>query len=168
MRRLSAVALVTLLGGFAACAAREPPARSPEAPMAAGAVPKAAEESAPPAQLSPNTTAVDESDPVVALAEAELALDRALGGARRAEPQLRADGKGRPVEAPKREALAEGEDACAVACRALASMRRSTDRLCDLTSGPGANPMRCDDARARVLRAEGKVKERCRACPASD
>ena len=59
----------------------------------------------------------------------------------------------------------EGGDGCEVACRALASMRRSADRLCGLSAGGDAG--RCDDARGRVTRAEGKVKERCPACAAS-
>jgi hypothetical protein len=53
------------------------------------------------------------------------------------------------------------EDPCAVACRALASMRSSADHLCQL-SGDGDG--RCDDARARVRGATQRVKSVCPAC----
>jgi hypothetical protein len=44
--------------------------------------------------------------------------------------------------------------ACEVACRALGSMRRSADRICQLTSADGP---RCSSGRARVARAEHRV-----------
>jgi hypothetical protein len=56
------------------------------------------------------------------------------------------------------------EDPCAVACRALASMRSSADHLCQL-SGDGDG--RCDDARARVRGATQRVRAVCPACSAA-
>ena len=52
-------------------------------------------------------------------------------------------------------------DACSVACRALESMRRSTEQLCGLA---GAGDARCIDANARVDRALARVRASCPAC----
>jgi hypothetical protein len=52
-------------------------------------------------------------------------------------------------------------DACSVACRALESMRRSTEQLCGLA---GAGDARCVDANARVDRAVARVRASCPAC----
>ena len=52
-------------------------------------------------------------------------------------------------------------DGCDVACAALASMKRATDRLCDLSTD---EPPRCTDARARVDRASARVREVCSDC----
>jgi MYXO-CTERM domain-containing protein len=48
---------------------------------------------------------------------------------------------------------------CADACRALASMRRSTDRLCAIEPGD-----RCDQARAKLHDAIERVRVSCPAC----
>jgi hypothetical protein len=53
---------------------------------------------------------------------------------------------------------------CAVACKALASMVSSADRLCQLS---GDNDGRCDDARARVRGAAARVKSSCPGCTVS-
>jgi hypothetical protein len=58
------------------------------------------------------------------------------------------------------QALASGN--CAVACRALESMRRSVARLCQLDSGP-----RCARARAKVEDASTRVHASCPSCPPS-
>lgn len=47
-------------------------------------------------------------------------------------------------------------DGCAIACRALDSMRRATDRICALE--PGAA---CEDARRRTASAETRVVQSC-------
>lgn len=167
MRRLSAVLVFMLTGSFAACAARDsaaPMSPASQAPAAGASAPDAA---APPreskaSEATATPTPQEEADPVVALAEAEGALDRALAASRRVEQE------GKPGAPKKEEPLAGGGDACAVACRALASMRRSAERLCGLATGAPAEAMRCDDARTRVTRAEGRVKQRCPACPATD
>lgn len=53
------------------------------------------------------------------------------------------------------------EDACSTACRALASMRRASERLCALT---GAADERCAKARQRTQSAAARVKEACPSC----
>lgn len=54
-------------------------------------------------------------------------------------------------------------DRCTVACRALASMQRSAERLCDLS---GDGDTRCSDAQGRVDRASRAVKSACPGCRA--
>lgn len=56
--------------------------------------------------------------------------------------------------------LATGD--CTVACLALESMQRATERLCELA--PGA---KCEDARAKVADAKRRVSESCPDCAAS-
>jgi hypothetical protein len=50
---------------------------------------------------------------------------------------------------------------CLRACDALTSMKRSADRLCDLTGG---DDPRCVDVTARYDRAERRVTRACAAC----
>ena len=52
-----------------------------------------------------------------------------------------------------------GTDRCTVVCKALSSMRASATRLCELTTDE-----RCDDAKARLTKAESKAKSACPAC----
>ncbi len=53
-------------------------------------------------------------------------------------------------------------DGCAIACRALDSMRRAKDRICALDAGAA-----CDDARRRTSSAEARVAQSC-PCALSD
>lgn len=69
---------------------------------------------------------------------------------------------------PEPAAPAAGADAkraeasgCELACRALGSMTRSTDRLCALTS---ASDARCQAARERTRAASERVQKSCGAC----
>ncbi len=48
---------------------------------------------------------------------------------------------------------------CTLSCKALASMERARDRICELS--PGA---RCDEARAKVASARDRVATACRTC----
>jgi MYXO-CTERM domain-containing protein len=48
---------------------------------------------------------------------------------------------------------------CAAACRALASIRRAADRICELEAGA-----RCDAARAKADDATKRVREACPEC----
>jgi hypothetical protein len=64
------------------------------------------------------------------------------------------------AEEERADALS-ASDACSVACRALESMRRSTEQLCGLA---GAGDARCVDANARVGRALARVRASCPAC----
>lgn len=176
-RRAVAALVLAAVSGCAAAPARSPEAQpaeaqsvapAPAAAPPAGAAPDAAvapADDAPftaeppaPADAPPGKAleagGADGGDPMVSLAEAEAALDRALRGPKKGP----AAGADRPAGAPRPQGAA---DPCTIACQALASMRRSADRLCDLSSHGGP---RCDEARARVTRAAGRVKERCPAC----
>jgi hypothetical protein len=53
---------------------------------------------------------------------------------------------------------------CSAACRALASMERAADHLCDLAGDP-EDQRRCDDARRRVIAAREHIKSACGTCP---
>jgi hypothetical protein len=78
--------------------------------------------------------------------EAGAAVDRAWSGLVKAE-----------------QALEAGASDCANACRALGSMDRAAGQLCDATRGD--DPSRCDDAKARLLRARDQVRGACGGCP---
>jgi hypothetical protein len=73
-----------------------------------------------------------------------------------AEP---AAGQAAPLSAPQGERRAGGR--CAVACRALSSMRRSAVRLCSIT---GDDDERCAHAERRLSRAADLVRRSCSAC----
>jgi MYXO-CTERM domain-containing protein len=62
-----------------------------------------------------------------------------------------------------RGAAALSGGGCAVACRALASMERATERLCTLDPGP-----RCAEARAKVREATRRVQAACADCRSGD
>lgn len=68
----------------------------------------------------------------------------------------------RSISASAKEAEALSTDDCSSACKALASMRRATDRLCALEPGP-----RCDSARAKLDEATNKVRRACPQCAVS-
>ena len=51
-------------------------------------------------------------------------------------------------------------DDCTTACKALASMRRSSQRSCEL-NGPDDPDQRCKQAEERVEAAEKRVQDRC-------
>lgn len=72
------------------------------------------------------------------------------------EPQPRAP----PKREERRQEHARADDACALSCRALASMRRAAESICELV--PGAP--RCLSATGRVERAERKVHAADCAC----
>jgi len=61
--------------------------------------------------------------------------------------------------------VALSTDSCGVACKALASMKRATEHLCELS---GDDPGSCDDARARLDRATARVRDVCGECSDSD
>jgi transposase len=146
---------------LAACAAAPPPAASPEPP---------------PPGLFAGAHEVSPADAeILALGHAEEEIDRLFPhrdaplGQRKAGPADEAPEK--PMEpAPAaaghdggyRQAPGSG-DPCAVACRALAAMASSADRLCRLA---GENDGRCDDARSRVRGATARVGSACPSCAA--
>jgi hypothetical protein len=122
------------------------------------------------------TSPIDQE--MLTLGRAEEDIDR-LFPEQRGPTGLRKPGKAGPPAAdgdkPRREELpkdapaagataASGGDACAVACKALNAMASAAERLCRLS---GENDGRCDDARARVRGASGRVKSACPACTVS-
>jgi hypothetical protein len=56
-----------------------------------------------------------------------------------------------------------GSSACDMACRALASMDRSAKVMCELAHGADEQ-VRCNDAKARLREARGRVKRTCGEC----
>jgi MYXO-CTERM domain-containing protein len=67
-----------------------------------------------------------------------------------ADPAVELETLGRELE----EELAAGN--CAVACAALESMKRASERLCEMDPGPA-----CERARAKVEDAEERVRNAC-------
>ncbi|HEU4404927.1 MAG TPA: hypothetical protein VFS43_06505, partial [Polyangiaceae bacterium] len=60
---------------------------------------------------------------------------------------------------------AGGEADCTTLCRALSSLARATERLCNLTRGEAeATERRCTDARARLKDATQRVRGACPEC----
>jgi hypothetical protein len=168
-REVTALFLSTAMA-LSGCAMRAPPAAespnaaAPAAGADSAATSEAKKEEAPPPPPPPpapepkslKVTEIDESDPVRALADAESLLDASLG--RKKSGPARNDGSAPPA---KEEPAA---DTCSIACRALASMRRSADRLCQLAPSASPDAPRCNDAKDRVTKAEQRVRERCAAC----
>lgn len=99
---------------------------------------------------------IDDASAEVRLAEEE--LERNLS-APRPKPQVVVPGPP-PSPKPKPEPAEPPNEGCAVACKALASMKRSTDYLCKLA---GESDLRCVDARERVRNARERVRRA--ACP---
>jgi len=163
------LALLLVSAGLTACASR---ASSPEAPQAASATyagadaapsPAAPEEKAAEAasepkkeepRPAPKRVLGESDDPARDLAEAERLVEQSL-----ARKTVGVKGDGGPTE--------ETGDACSIACRALASMRRSADRVCALAPSASPDAPRCDDAKDRVTKAERRVRERCPGCSAT-
>lgn len=159
-------ALLLLAATLGACASR---ASSPEAPQAAAqpyggadasaaseAKPEPKKEEPPPAAPSPEPESVgvkEDADPVRQLAEAEKLIEQTF--ARKKSGVQNENGP------PAKE---EAGDSCSIACRALASMRRSADRVCELAPSASPDAPRCDDAKERVTKAERRVRERCASC----
>lgn len=66
-----------------------------------------------------------------------------------------------PQAPPPDVAQSRPPDRCDRACRALRSMKRSADRLCELTGG---DDPRCSDVLARYERAGRRVRDACAEC----
>ena len=68
-----------------------------------------------------------------------------------AGPKPRGEAEGQPTPmAPPPDVAQSRPDRCSQACRALSSMKRSADRLCELT---GSEDPRCTDVVSRYERA---------------
>ncbi len=79
-------------------------------------------------------------------------------GARPESPQVASDDDGEEVSAVQQKSR------CTVACRALSSMVRSAQRVCNMT---GEDDPRCASLRVRIKRAKSVVYARCPACLAA-
>jgi hypothetical protein len=114
--------------------------------------------------------AQENEDPKVAFEKAEKRLDELFGGAGEPDAGVPAPADERPT--PMTDPEDEGEeisslsknDRCTVACKALASMERSADQVCEMT---GEGDSRCESLRERVERAKSLVQARCPQCAAA-
>jgi len=170
--------LVVALGGCAAASSSSPSLATQAAPGAypadAAAAPSdspaesapSAGQAAPPQQpgnqQQPGKKGegldLEAADPARALVEAERLIEDVVSR-RKTAPHSES---GPPT---KEGGVADGP--CTVCCRALASMRRSADRVCELAPSASPDTLRCDDANDRVIRAERRVRERCPSCAAT-
>ena len=131
--------------GSAACGGASPPPADPAEPAAGDAAPDAA--------------AGQEAD-----SDPESEFDRAeaeLNG-------LWTQDDGEPLDGPRPmqedgAAMSAGRR-CTIACKALASMKRSANRICDMT---GEGDSRCESLRERVERARSRVFSSCPSCEAA-
>lgn len=138
-------AVLPLLALVAAACAEGPPSMVPA-------------QTPPPTLYGPGDKGVSEVDSeMLAIGKAEDQIDRLFPNA----------GKERlgPKKADAEEASqgAVENEGCATACKALASMRRSADHLCNMT---GEGDGRCEDARGRVRGAAARVRSVCPTCVA--
>jgi hypothetical protein len=142
-RRLAAstvgLALSATLAACAATSRQEAAAPAGEAYGASSAPPAPA----PQAQAQPGFEAGSTKPRTV---------DEALAALAKAEQELATS-----IDSKKAEPLAT--DRCTVICKALASMRHAASELCELTDDG-----RCDDAKARLAKAETRAKEACPTC----
>ncbi len=69
------------------------------------------------------------------------------------------------VDAALRALETSQEPDCVTLCRALSSLARATERLCNLTRGePESTERRCGDARAKLKEATQRVRAACPEC----
>ena len=134
--------------------------------------------SAPAPVEEPETASTTPEAETVSLEDAAKTFDdaeRELAGliqaeqAPREEPEARAPGDASPSPLKQGEAApsptaTRPENRCGVACRALASMRRSAARLCELS---GEADSRCQDVQSRTERARERVARTCPRCSAT-
>jgi hypothetical protein len=119
-------------------------------------------------QEAPSDTAVTVEGAEASFDEAEQDLQAVLGeresygyGEQSGGDALEPPAADRPSELSQHKSLSRAEGRCERACRALASMTRSADRLCELT---GEGDSRCDGVRQRVRAAGDLVASFCSAC----
>lgn len=160
---LAAVWLVIGCGGASKQA--DDPATESSAPDAAGAAEQ-------------ERGAETEQDPEAVFAAAEKQLEGLFAGREKAgatvgpaspSPSLPSPNQGstaKPMNEDEGEEISavEREKRCTIACRALSSMQRSADRVCEMTS---EGDSRCEQLRQRVERARSTVYASCPACQAA-
>ncbi len=143
--------LVLALAGAAVTAACGGAAKS-EAPAASPAGGSSA--------MDPPAPATPASPPAQPAAAAGASMSEGPGAGGR---EATGKGPGGDIEAAQRELDVAAGD-CVAACRALGAMDRATGRLCG-AARETEDRGRCEDAKARVVRARDKVKSTCGACP---
>lgn len=145
LARLFLLALGTV--GVACAAVREPAAPETSAAGAPGAPQPGYAQPGYPQQAAPFGTAqpMVTSDAPMTLEEAEADLQKLEKSF--SDPSIK---------------LSAGPDACANACKALSSMKRAADRICELTA-PAID--RCTSVRERVKNVETRVIAECPVCP---
>lgn len=77
-------------------------------------------------------------------------------------PEIRSKEANDSFVAAESAFAAAGND-CAQLCKALNSMTKATDRLCELAKENG-DGKRCEDAKTRLDAARAKVKSTCGSC----
>jgi hypothetical protein len=138
---------LTMCGGAASMPASSPSTPSQEVPASAPGTPASNTESPqpgypphpPPASAQPSAPAPD------------------------VDANRRRDAAREELGEAQRDLEAAASD-CSAACRALASMERATQHLCDLAADPGDRG-RCDDARQRLRAARDRIRSACGTCP---
>ncbi len=181
-RFLASLATSALSGVLLAACAEAPPAGAPAQPVSPAEMRAGAYASPPPpvAAVAPPPAAPAPEPPppppmgkfeqrgkgidaeMLAIADAENQIDKLILEPKKAKD--RGPGKGPKGAGNKADDVPPppNGEACATACRALSSMRRSADHLCSLA---GERDGRCEDARARVTGATSRVSAQCPACP---
>jgi hypothetical protein len=147
---------------LAACSSASPPAskaaETPPAPESDDATPETPE--AEPSSLEDAARSFDDAERELAVALAE--PPREEGAATVPAP---APGELQPRLQPAPPAEPKGRmDRCAAACRALESMQRSAERLCELSEEESD---RCRTVRERTERSRARVQTACPACRAA-
>jgi hypothetical protein len=124
-----------------------------------GGASKSGGASSPPAP-SPSTSATPTDDASSKVIESDSA-DEAKPGAEGA--MLTAPAAQRAFDTASAAIEAAG-GSCETMCKALASMQRAADRLCEIAASDVGESKRCEDARARVESARKKVTTQCGGC----
>lgn len=90
--------------------------------------------------------------------------EKPVAQAPRARPAAAGPAKAAEAGGVEDEAAQTRTSRCAVACKALGSMRRAAERVCDLL---GTTDAECVDARSRVERSGSLVARACPTCSAA-
>lgn len=154
----AAVAIVLFFG----CGGSEPPMKSPEEGSAPTTVPDAL------AELDRAEAELAQAMGTPAFAGAPGVPDESRAATGGAAPHDVSPSSPPPPPAetaaadrPAMQSTLPPQDPCVTACRALASMSRSADHVCDLA---GHGDDRCSNARSRVERATHRVQAQCPGC----
>ena len=152
-RLLQSVALLSLVGGLAAGCSTKPQAQKVK--------PSVGPE---PGHVSAPMNDADEAEAVFRAAEADMQASLTVTEDPPPAPASQPEDShaGAPVPAEPLRAN-RSVDRCTRACRALGSMQRAANRLCELT---GEDDSRCERVRERVDEARTTVRASCPRCAA--